>query len=210
VRYFLSICLLIFCGNSYAQRLAVGVKGGIRASDDLNGWASAESRRYAIGPMVVLGLPWRFSLEFDALYRRFGDTSVSTDILGDLSLARTRANVWEFPMLARFRIAGPFYAAGGIAPRRMSGSTQGHYVGRDFSTGAVNTVIDSTSTDHYDASVGAVAAAGASFGKRLKFSPEFRYTRWNNNPVQFYGSHGFYYTSTQDQMEVMLGITFGR
>jgi hypothetical protein len=211
MRCFLSICLLFLCGQCFGQRFAVGLKGGIRASDDLSGWSAVgESRRYAVGPMGVIGLTGRISLEVDALYRRFGYTSASTDIIGDFSLTRARANVWEFPILARFRVAGPFYAAVGVAPRRMSGSSQGLYIGRDFYTGLVNTVFNSTTTDHYDASVGGVAAVGASFGRRLKFSPEFRYTHWNSQPLQFNGSHGAHYESTQDQMEVMLGITFGR
>ena len=58
-----SVCL--------GQPLSIGVTGGGRATDDVIG-ATAESRRYVVGPMVELGLPWSFGVESDALYHRSG------------------------------------------------------------------------------------------------------------------------------------------
>ena len=42
----------------------------------------------------------------------------------------------------------------------------------------------------------------------LRIAPEIRYTRWNSPAVNEYGSHGFSIQSTQNQVELLVGISF--
>jgi len=46
------------------QSLSIGVKGGVRASDDFQDAATSESRRYVVGPTATLALPLGFAIEF--------------------------------------------------------------------------------------------------------------------------------------------------
>jgi hypothetical protein len=102
--------LLMAAAPAFGQRLALGVKGGIRASDDLlYGSATSESKRYVVGPMVEILLPHRLGVEVDALYRRFGYRSAAGSPFGSFA-ERNRGNSWEFPMLLKYRFAGRPYA----------------------------------------------------------------------------------------------------
>lgn len=81
--------------------------GGVRASGDFAaapwpGWAG-ESRRYVVGPAAAFTLPLGFAVEFEALYRRQG-YSVGWGSPLYTSSIREADNVWEFPLLVRYRI----------------------------------------------------------------------------------------------------------
>ena len=117
---------LMLAGNValFAQSLSLGVKGGVRASDDFQYAATSESRRYVVGPAATVALPLGFAIEFEALYRRQGySTGNSTGLY--ISSVREADNIWEFPLLARYRIPlhaiRPF-AEAGWAPRITHGS----------------------------------------------------------------------------------------
>src|SRR5690349_7233262 len=96
---FVSACLC------FGQSLSIGVKAGIRTMDDIenftgeaSGRATSESKRYTVGPLLELGLPFGLGVEFDALYNREGyDASFSN--FGGSSFERERANSWQFPLL---------------------------------------------------------------------------------------------------------------
>ena len=92
--------LLLFGSFASAQSIGIGVKGGFRATDDFKsgGYATSESKRYVVGPMVTIGLPLGFSAEFDALYRRFAFRTGFTDTFNSFT-QRGTANSWEFPIL---------------------------------------------------------------------------------------------------------------
>jgi hypothetical protein len=133
----MGILVLVFLGGhpALAQRIAVGVEGGVRTMDDVSGSLTPESKRYIVGPMVELRLPLRLSFEFDALYRRFGFTGYQS--LDDLanSITRERANSWEFPMILKYNLPGvlahPFVGVG-YAPRTVHGTdvSSGSYLYR--------------------------------------------------------------------------------
>jgi hypothetical protein len=114
----LVLSFLSLLGPALSQQLAVGVKGGIRASGDIGGlsYGGSESKRYIIGPMLDLRLPWRLGVEFDALYRRFGYTSGSHYQGYASAIHRGRANSWEFPIIIKYRLpvrsAHPFAGVG--------------------------------------------------------------------------------------------------
>src|SRR5712691_8407134 len=118
--------LLLFCCCCIAQSLSIGVKGGIRTTDDVSGPGilSIEARPYVVGPALELGLPLGLSVEFDALYRREGYRTGSLGICPiGCSVARERSNSWEFPLLLRYnlpvRAIRPYLEAG-YAHRAMS------------------------------------------------------------------------------------------
>jgi len=201
-----------------AQLLSFGIKGGGTATGGLdpaaqNAW---EGKPYAIGATVECHLPRRLSVEVDALYRRAGDRSVSCAFTSCF-YSQVRANIFEFPMLFKFRLlrrapAAPF-VAGGLAyqwVRRATGSAQ------NWRTGPIvpNEVVDyavrrfgiSNPAENH---VGGVAAAGVEFrAGRLRVAPEFRYTRWNARFWESYGSRGFFTGSNLNQVEGLLGVTF--
>jgi Outer membrane protein beta-barrel domain len=208
MRYY--VVLILTCGAA-AQDFAIGVKGGVRATGDFEGSSvSSESKRYVVGPSVEIGLPARFSVEVDVLYRRFGYTSQFGSPFGS-SVERGRADAREFSMLLKYRlpIAGvrPFVAAG-YAPRRfsLSADSSGYFI--NVSTGA--RIPFSNSTHSSGASHGFVAGAGIEFHlARLRVRPEFRYTRWLDRPVNAFASQGYFLQSTVDQADIMLGLSWG-
>lgn len=83
------------------------------------------SSRYTIGPTIELLLPFRLSVELDALYRpveyrllSVGATSQSIDASG---------SAWLFPLLAKYRLSRRFvapYLAAGLAFNHLSGLKQ--------------------------------------------------------------------------------------
>lgn len=210
-RVFLFSFFLLFSVHPLtAQQFGFGVTGGVRTTDDITGNVTSESRRYTVGPTAELGLPLGFGLEVDALYRRFGYTT-SAAFLGGFFTDRERANSWEFPILVKHRLPGliahPF-AEIGYAPRVMSGSGVRDSTLINLQTGATTHTNTHSNTD-YDSSHGLVIGAGveARFAK-LHISPQIRYTRWNNTPVYVNGSQGYFLQSTQNQVDILLGITW--
>jgi hypothetical protein len=113
-----------------AQPFTFGVKGGVRTTDLLTGDLGDESKRYIVGPWVDLRLPFRFSLEVDALYQRSGYSASYANPL-EATFTRERDDSWEFPVLAKYHMPvsrlHPF-AGIGMAPRIVSGNlTQSGY-----------------------------------------------------------------------------------
>jgi hypothetical protein len=193
---------------AFGQRLALGVKGGVRATDDfLSGSATSESKRYVVGPMVEIVLPHRLGLEVNALYRRFGYRSGGQGSPFADFTERNRGNSWEFPMLLKYRFAGRLYAAGGYAPRTINGSGRADIVETNILAGSPRLITLRSDFDYV--SHGAVVGAGVELGsERVRFSPEFRYTRWKDKAVDIQGSRGFMIQSNQNQIDVLLGITW--
>ncbi len=158
--------LWLAASSVFGQSLYVGVRGGLRTTGDFQGDAGSESRVYVVGPAVSAALPYGFGLEFDALYRRQGFQSAwSTPVYS--ASTRDRDNVWEFPLLARYRVplhGVKAYAEIGWAPRIMRGAEQ--------TTGLYLSNIDPTtyvlynlrSPTSWPASHGVVAEAGVEIG----------------------------------------------
>ena len=159
--------------------------------------------------MVTVGLPLKLRLEFDALYRRVGFRSGNGDILGGSYAARDRGNSWEFPIIVRRTFWRGVYAGVGYAPRTINGSS---HVDSILATGlnpVIRTYSEYTRPGSWETTHGVVGAAG--FEKRVGpvwVEPEVRYVHWNKPAVNLYGSHGFSIQSTQDQVDVMVGIRF--
>ena len=205
-----SSVLFLCAGILSAQPFSVGVKGGVPLTGDLDTyWATSESKRYTVGPMVTAGLPFGFRLEFNALYRRVGFRTSTRDILDGSYTERDRGNSWEFPILVRRALWRGIYAGIGYAPRVINGSR--HF--NSFFVTSINPVIlthsEGDSPGRWDTTHGVVGAAG--IAKRvgpLRIGPEVRYTRWNRPAVNEYGSRGFSIQSTQNQVDLLVGIRF--
>src|SRR6185312_1275465 len=120
----MKLTLLVFTAvlTAAAQPVSVGIKGGVPitdAFDTARGNQAAyatNTHRYLVGPTVQLNLPFRFSIEVDALYRRLGYEYNQFAGPGSPTSTRTVANSWEFPVLGKYAIWGgparPFIEAG--------------------------------------------------------------------------------------------------
>jgi hypothetical protein len=210
VRYLFIVFLT--CSACAAQSISVGAIGGARLTDDVlsfpspeaNG-ASAEaafrleSRFYDVGPMIEIGLTHGFAVEFDALYHRQGFSSTFYHDTAYYT-SRERDNSWEFPLLLKYRLRfsalNPFVEAG-VAPHTISGTAAAASFGPSVPLS-------------YSPSVGFVAGGGLRFDLgHLGFAPQVRYTRWATAPVGgVYYSLGSTYSSNQNQVDVLVGISW--
>lgn len=181
------IYLLVVAGLAAAQPFSAGVKVGVPLTDALNIQSTpsfpdivTQTHRYAIGPYAELRLPFKLSLEVDALYRSFS-----------FQLAPTTANnsvgSWEFPVMAKYKLwKGPVkpYVAGGLVFSHLSG------------------VKDLAQLNHLT-NYGITAGAGLEIHALvLRISPEIRYDGFVfhnfDNLVQ----------SNRNQAMVLVGIGF--
>lgn len=199
--------LTLTCCLCEAQSVSFGAIGGGRATDQATSPAIDESKRYILGPMLDIGLPLGFGFEFDALYSRDGfrasnSTPLASNFLGE------RTNTWEFPLLVKhslpFPIVKPFVEIG-YAPRVMRGSINS--AGSFLATAAGQFQFATSSQNVDAASQGLVLGGGVRFTTGpLQLSPEIRYTRWNNSPVNFSFPDGPGFTSTRNQVDLLVGI----
>jgi hypothetical protein len=219
----LLVVFLTCCGCA-AQSIAVGVIGGVRLTDDVslfpapeaNGVSAEaafklESRFYDVGPMIEVGLTHGFAVEFDALYHRQGFiTTFYHDTL--YSINRERDNSWEFPLLLKYKLRfsalNPFVEAG-VAARTISGSVAAASQ-LSLSTPGPFPPFGPSVPLSYSPSVGFVAGGGLQFNLgHLGLAPQVRYTRWGTAPVGgLYYSLGSTYSSNQNQVDVLVGISW--
>ncbi len=193
------------CGQSFS----FGVKGGVRAISEFADGFVDESRRYIAGPTVEVGLPQGWGIEFDALYRRSGySLAYGTAVYS--SATREADNVWEFPLLATYRLRVPVlkpFVEGGWAPR----IAHGHSIssGSYLSSPATYASYYSSSSASWPTTYGAVAGGGLRISAgRITFAPELRYTHWNKPAVQVSFGDGPTYISGQNQVDFLLGVSF--
>ena len=198
------VFFLLLTFPSFSQSIAIGVKGGIRATNDVEGSGTSESKRYLVGPAVEVILPFRIAVEVDALYSRFGLRSGTGGFYG-YTIQSQRANSWEFPILGKFRLVRPFFVEAGYVPRTMSGSTHSDSFLIDINGKQPRQTGDRKAD--YQLTHGLLAGGGVDlpFG-RLRLSPEFRYTRWLNRSFDIEGSHGFSLKPAQNRVEILVGI----
>ncbi len=192
---FLITTVALTCSISYGQSVAIGAIGGVRATSDLTGGAATSvSGRYVVGPELNIGLPFGLGIEVDALYRRQA-YQASGFYSGQFN---EHANSWEFPLLLKFKLPFPLikpFVEAGYAPRVIDGTV--HY----------NTN-GSTDAEHFT-SQGLVVGGGVQFGiGRLRLAPAVRYTYWNNAPILVYFGNGPQSRSTQNQADILLGISW--
>lgn len=140
-----------------------GVKAGVPFTDLTETISTGfdvrlnEPRRWTVGPMVEVDLPFGFGVELNALYRRVGyKTPAEREVANGL---------WDFPLLAKYKLPGQIvrsFLAAGWTYRRLTDELR-----------------FSSSPNGFVAAAGIRLTAAA-----VKISPEFRYTRWANEDIQ--------------------------
>lgn len=104
-----------------------------------------------------------------------------------------------------------YHLSGGYAVRSLTGAEAvSHNFGGDIVTGAP---IDSTFRGAEPLSAnpthGVVVGAGLRLNAGLiRIAPEIRYTRWRGRPIDDQGWRGFFARSTQNQVDLLIGLTF--
>ena len=167
------------------QSVSFGVKGGVPFGDaftfsggTLNIPASTE--HWIIGPMFEVHLPLGFSVEADALYRRYQISDTGGE--------------WQFPILGKYKVgAGPVrpYVGAGVNFNHVSGFSK---------------LISGTLP--HASSKGFTIEGGVEFKiLRIRIAPELRFTHWGNanidlNPINIA------LKSSQNQSMALIGLSF--
>jgi hypothetical protein len=171
---------------------ASGLAGS--AADRLGGLSS--SRQFQVGPTAGVRLPFGFSVEGDALFRR---ETLEIGSLAGFSALNTHSDSWEFPIMFKYtggdRTMSPVLGAG-ISLRHFMDS------------GGIPSSILGGSLLGDRSRVGFVAGGGL----RMRFgpvdiTPELRYTRWGSGGLV--GSAlGAVLPLRRNEASVLVGITF--
>ena len=206
------LCLAL-AGASFAQPVSIGVKAGVPLTDFVDAAKGNQSayftntKRYTVGGTIELHLPARFSIEIDALYKRFGFDGQSVSA-GSTTLTGTRGNSWEFPLLVKFEmVPGPVrpFVDAGASIRHLTGIRQVRQV---ISAGTFSSVEVNDPPEFNKATdLGLTFGAGIALKLgRVRISPELRYTRWGGenlrDPV-----NALLHTH-RNQGDFLLGFTF--
>jgi hypothetical protein len=147
--WFLSLCggtavaclLLASTPSAIAQHISVGIKAGVPLTDVVEAGDAplgfqAQTKRYTIGPVVDIGLPLGFGVEFGAMYKRFDQKSIAVTTTGFVIISddesfpiQQRASIsavghsWEFPVAVQYRFfksAIRPYVEGGVSFNHLS------------------------------------------------------------------------------------------
>lgn len=211
-----AVSLLLAASPAYSQALSVGLKAGVplteafdTVSDVANRRYFEDRKRYTIGPMVELRLPFGLGIEFNALYKRLAYGSVAGPDAHGTVTADTKANSWEFPLLLKLRSPGILvrpYVAGGVNFRSLSGLKQ--FVTADLpgAAGVRTEERDRPAELQEKFSKGVVGAGGLELKVPfIRIAPELRYTRWVDR--SFRDALNIF-KSSQNQFEFLVGFTF--
>jgi opacity protein-like surface antigen len=190
-----------------AQSIAFGIKGGTPVTDtfvvdeqasDVTNY-SFDTQRYTFGPTFEVGLPYHFTLEADALYRRlryvsypFGFTSFR---------GTTNATAWDFPILIKRYLNTSLhpYGSAGVSFRSIA-HAHTFFSNDQFQTTEKPLELAAERTAGFTAGGGIDLAAG-----HIHFQPEIRYTRWGD--ANFNSSNGVL-RSNLNSIDVLIGVTF--
>ena len=144
------------------------------------------SRNFVLGPTLELRLPFGLAVEADALYRpmEFQIQETISLLLSTRFTLVERGDVWEFPILAKYRlplhVVKPYLAAG--PSFRATSSSLGKYMsGTGISAG-----------------IGIETRVGP-----LVVAPEVRYTHWGADGAYASPNH---LTSYSNQVEFLIGL----
>lgn len=204
--HYILIALLSLCPCE-AQSIIVAAKGGFRATADVSGPATSESKRYAAGPAIEVGLTRHILIEGGLLYRRHGYRT-GTGGPSFTALFQERAKVWEVPVLLEREWGGrhAFFAGGGFSLQSIRGT-------ESTLTTAINPITGQQDTGNFrrdtawETGKGLTAASGMRFRHgRLVVSAEIRYTRWLTPAIDAARPGGFAYRSAANQVDGLLGI----
>lgn len=190
------------------QQLTIGAVGGLRLTGDVPAYRVSNSRRYLVGPMLEVGLPFHFAVEADALYSRLGNTFYFPGIANEADI-RTIANSWQFPLLARYRVPVARVTPSlsfGLAPRyaygRINTIHYGYYPG--------DVTFFSSEWHAWDHALVFGAGIAAKAGP-FRIAPEIRYLRWNVPRHPDAGDVSYYLSPPRNgEVQVLLRIGWSR
>lgn len=201
------LLILIAAASALPGQISLGVKAGVPLTDTLetarsigSGYTS-NTRRYTVGPMVELRLPWGLGVEVDALYKNINYNGTTP-----VSASSTTGSAWQFPVLAKKR-----FWSGAVRPYLGVGPSFQHLFGlhqvtRYFTGGNATTTGDPIEIPDRGG-VGGVLEGGFELHMGpLKLSPEVRYTRWGSPSFLSTVSHVL--NLNKNQAEFLLGIAF--
>ncbi len=187
-----------------AQLVSFGVKAGVPITGAFDTLKSGpvnyldQSRRYLIGPAIEVNLPFRLSVEADALARRLGVDANATD---SSATARVRATSWDFPIMGKWRLL-----PGPVRPFVGAGPVFRYYSSLDFS-GVRSLVTLSSTRLANNRQTGFIFGGGVELKLgRFRIIPELRYTRWGNDAFQ--DVVGTVLSTNKNQGDFVLGLMF--
>jgi hypothetical protein len=206
---------LVTVGPAFGQIVSLGVKAGVPTGDAFtpDSVVTSLARRYLVGATAELHLPFRFSVELDAIYKKTGFDSAfhSTDI--GIYTDHLTANQWEFPLLAKYELKGfgpvrPFVDAGPVL-RHLTGISDTSTYLNYFPVVTSGTSVFSNSQEVQNRNSPGFAVGGGVTLKwwHLRVSPEIRYTHWGNNAFRTFLAEATA-TSNPNQTDVLVGFTF--
>lgn len=196
--------------GAMAQPVSVGVKFGVPVTDALETFKGNQAayvtntHRYVAGGTVQFNLPFRFSVEIDALYRRLGYEYNQFAGPGSPTSTRTVANSWEFPVLGKYAIwSGP------VRPFVEAGANFRHITGVKQLRSTLSAINVSVPAAEFDkgSDIGFVFGGGVELKLGvMRITPEFRYTRWGSE--NFRDPVASLLRTNKDQGDFILGLTF--
>lgn len=206
-----ALLFFLAAGGLLAQPLSVGLKAGVPLTNafkiaDASTYLS-DREPYVIGPTAELNLPFRLSVELDALYRRvkYGSEDLGPAAGSAYTSMTTTGRSFEFPLLLKYRVSEGIvrpYLGAGLAWRRIFGLKQ--TLVPAGGTGVVDTDVPAELRDR--SSGGVVFSGGLEFRVPfLRISPELRYTRWGTTSFRTAAGD---FRSQVNQAEFLIGITF--
>lgn len=205
----LIFALLLSMTAALAGPLSFGFRGGlplndaVQAAENNPALFGSEDQRYLVGPTIELNLPFRFSVQLDALYGNFTYRSVAGSQAGQtIANAITSSDQWQFPLQLKYRFSGevlrPFVNTG-ASFRHLYNLNQVPQFITGPSTGQIN--IGSNTK------AGFVIGGGVEFKLGpIKISPEVRYTRWGADT--FRQGIGGVFDLNSNEAQFLVGLTF--
>jgi hypothetical protein len=207
----LAACFLLAAATSaFAQHVTVGIKAGVpltdvvQVADFINGQPfQAHTKRYTIGPIVDIGLPWGFGIEIGAMYKRFdqqvGQVTVTfTDDNGQFAGTLTRPAVssagqsLEIPLAIQYHFRGPL-----LHPYVEAGFSYNH-LSDVFGPGGPD--LRPPPPKNSEDRAGFLLGAGVAFKlHRIHLAPGLRYTRYTQAQE---------WLPSANAVDLLLGVTF--
>jgi hypothetical protein len=217
------LLVLALAAPQFALDLRFGLKAGVpatscfetgRASGRTSAEYSAATRRYTLGASAEWRATPALGLTIDALHHRMGYVAIVSFFGGGVlttSAVDVKGNSFDFPLRVRYYFGGPsrLFASGGFVMRHVGPVRgRGESVAENLITGTVTrTPIDTADPSELRKRFypGLTAGGGMEVGRgRLRFVPEFRYTRWTANIAGPGGLLRF----APNQAEILLGLEF--
>ena len=206
--------------SSFGQFIQGGIRGGVPLTDNFDAIAApfnccsgirsftSTTNRYTVGPTVEVALPFKLSLELDALYKRYHyrETTFGVDTQ---ARTKTTSNSWEFPLLLKYklppRLLRPFVDTG-LSLHHVGGVKEASAFIVFPSTQFFSSSYSSPLLVHSFNTGFVIGGGGEIRAPFVHISPEIRYTRWVNENFR---SPDHNLTSSRNQVEFLVGLTFG-